>query len=106
MNVWKIAPGTGAEDWPESLEYECIGLGWIRLPDFRIFHSHAEVLSALIDAYPSPNEKEGHRGGAATSIWYFVDAHDNDQLHVQEGDIVVANQGRSRVVGIGVVTSS
>lgn len=101
-SVWKIAPGESAEDWEESQQYGCVGLGWMELADYGIFRSREEVLAALIAAYPhNPN---GNRGGAATSIWHYV--HEVQAGNeVQAGDIVVANQGLSRVVGIGVITS-
>jgi hypothetical protein len=96
MAVWKIAPGEGAEDWNECQEYECIGLGWMQLPNYTTFHHQPEILLALRRAYR--NEPRGCGLGAARSIWWFVDQVDVD-------DIVIANHGRSRVVGIGMVTS-
>jgi hypothetical protein len=96
MAVWKIAPGEDAEDWDHCQQYRCIGLGWMALPNYRHFENWRAVRAALKKAYPKkPN---GNRDGAARSICYF--AHD-----VQECNIVVANEGRSRVIGIGVVES-
>jgi hypothetical protein len=96
VKVWKIAPGYLAEDWELSREHGCIALGWTRLPNFAKFRSHEDILRALIKAHPAGDE-EGNREGAARSIWYFV-------RKVEPGHIVVANNGRGKVVGIGRIT--
>ncbi len=95
--VWKIAPGEGAEDWPVSREQDYIALGWMCFRDFAKFHSQEDVLEALIKEHPRGDE-EGNREGAARSIWYFVN-------RVQQGHVVVANNGRGGVAGIGIITS-
>lgn len=74
----------------------CICLGWMQITDFARFKSEKEVLRALKKAYP--HDKEGNRAGAAKSIWLF--GH-----RIQPSHLVIANKGRSSVVGIGVVTS-
>src|SRR5262245_24339711 len=94
--VWKIAPGYLAEDWDVSREKGSVALGWMRLRDFSKFRSEEHVLEALIRAWP--DDEDGNRDGAARSIWYFV-------RKVEQDHVVVANNGRGSVVGIGVVTS-
>ena len=94
--IWKIAPGYLAEDWDVSREKGSIALGWMRLRDFSKFRSEAHVLEALIKAWP--DDEDGNRDGAARSIWYFVSK-------VGPGDVIVANNGRGSVVGIGLVSS-
>jgi hypothetical protein len=96
VQVWKIAPGEGAEDWDLFREQGCIGLGWLELPDYHQYASEQDVLAALQGAYGRGTK--GSSGGAAKIIWRFLD-------EVQPQHIVVANQGYNRVVGIGVVTS-
>ena len=95
VQVWKIAPGTGAEDWDLFRDHGCIGLGWLELPDFQRFGSETQVLAALGEVYPAG--KPGCGSGAAEMIWRFV-------AEVSPGDIVVANAGYNRVVGVGRVT--
>jgi predicted Mrr-cat superfamily restriction endonuclease len=95
VKAWKISPGVAAEDWPVCSKEGCIGLGWVELKDFRRFSSQSEVLKALKGKYP---EKRGNREGAARSISYFCHI-------IEPSDIVVATDGRSSVVGIGVVAS-
>ncbi len=96
MKVWKIAPGNLAEDWDVSRERGSIALGWMQLRDFAKFRSEDHVLEVLVQTYP--DEEDGNRDGAARSIWYFL-------RKVQPDHVVVANNGRGSVVGIGVITS-
>lgn len=93
-NVWKIAPGEHAEDWDVFRERGCIGLGWLTKTDYRSFHSEAEVLRAL--HHEHGENTRGYGRGAARMIWNFV-------KEVTPFDVVVANDGYNRVVGIGVV---
>lgn len=93
MAIWKIAPGRGAEDWAVFRQQRCIGLGW-ELQDYRNFKDEEEVLTALEEKYGE--KKEGYGAGAAEMIWSFVD-------EVEIGDIVIANKGYNKVVGIGVI---
>jgi len=94
--VWKIAPGKHAEDWDLFREHGCIGLGWLERRDYRDFKNEDDVLSALKQE-PRKNKK-GYGSGAAKMIWRFVD-------EIKKSDIVVANEGYNRVVGIGMVES-
>jgi hypothetical protein len=95
--VWKIAPGEGAEDWPLFRQHGCIGLGWLFDSDYRDFGSEDEILAALEEHYGKG--AQGCGAGAAKMIWRFV----ND---VKSHHVVVANERYNRVVGIGVVTGA
>jgi hypothetical protein len=89
--VWKIAPGEHANHWDMCRDGNCILLGWRRLRDYRKFKSEKAILRVL-------GGGPGDGSGAARSIWRFT--HE-----VKPFDIVVANQGRAAVVGIGIVKS-
>ncbi len=90
--VWKIAPGNGACVWDDCRERKCISINWLNQTDYSEFESKKEIAKALIKA------KEGKGGGGADSIWPFV-------KDVRRGHVIVANEGRSRVKGIGIVRS-
>lgn len=94
--VWKIAPGKGAEDWNTFRESGCIGFGWSDLRDYRAYASTDEVLAALEHYYA--DDPYGSKSGAARMIWQFTRV-------VRVGDIVVANHGYNAVCGIGLVRS-
>jgi hypothetical protein len=92
ITVWKIAPGEGARVWDECREERCITINWLNHTNYALFSDKQEVKRALIKA------KEGKGGGGAISIWHFCRS-------VQQGHVVVANEGLSRVVGIGLINS-
>lgn len=89
-NVWKVAPGRKAKFWNECRDSGSMCIGWFGDKDFRDFKSREEVRDALIST--------GEKGGGASSIWAFTHL-------MKPGDVVVANNGLSRIVGIGRVTS-
>lgn len=90
--VWKIAPADNAKLWPMCERLGCIVLGWTQLKDFRKYKSPEQINEFFI--------KNGYadRIGSARSVWKFT--HE-----MEPGDVVIANDGRSRVVGIGIIES-
>jgi len=89
--VWKIAPGRRARYWDDCQHSGCILLGWRKLSDYSSFRTRASLLRAL-------GGGPGDGKGAVLSIWRFA-------REILPGDIVVANNGRSGIAGIGVVGS-
>jgi 5-methylcytosine-specific restriction endonuclease McrA len=94
--AWKIAPGSDAYAWPECREWGCIVIGWREIGNHDKFRSFDAVRKAMKRVYRRGEPGTGSR--AARSVWRFV-------KKVEPKDIVVANEGRGRVVGIGVVES-
>jgi 5-methylcytosine-specific restriction protein B len=91
--VWKIAPGENASMWDECRNRHCIAIGWLNETDYSRFKDKLAIKRALIKA------KEGKGGGGAVYIWRFC-------REVRQGDVVVANDRLTRVVGIGRIVSS
>jgi hypothetical protein len=87
--IWKVAPGESAIAWDECRDNQCIVVGWEHIGDFRQYKSEKDVKQAL-----GVPDDEFSRD--AKSIWRFL-------AKVAVGDVVVANKGRTTVVGIGVV---
>lgn len=94
--AWKIAPGENANAWPECRERGCILIGWRDLGDYSKFENKQTILKALKRTYPKWETGTGPR--AANSILRFA-------RKVQQKDVVIANDGRRTVVGIGVIES-
>jgi HNH endonuclease len=90
--VWKIAPGENAWLWDQCLDRRCITIGWLNGTDYTRFKDKRAIKRALVKA------REGKGGGGAIYIWRFY-------REVRQGDVVVANDGLSRVVGIGRIAS-
>jgi hypothetical protein len=91
VKAWKIAPGEGASHWEICREKKCILIGWRQLVDYRKYKNEKQIRRAL-------GGGPGNGTGAARSILRFVD-------EIQRCDVVIANKGRSSIVGIGVVKS-
>ncbi len=89
-NIWKVSPGRNARFWDRCREKKCISINWLEDIDLTGY-SRNEILAEL------KRRKEG-KGGSASSIWTFVNL-------IKPKDIVVANQGLSGIVGIGLVRS-
>jgi hypothetical protein len=90
INAWKIAPGEGASHWKMCREKKCILLGWRKLKDYR--SKNEKQIRRVLGGGP------GNGTGAARSVLRFAN-------EIQISDIIIANRGRSGIVGIGVVTS-
>lgn len=88
--VWKVAPGPEARHWEMCQDRECILVGWPELPDFRKYPNRDAADAALVET--------GQKAGSGGQIVRFGQK-------IRKGDIVVANKGIDRVVGVGKVVS-
>lgn len=88
VNYWKIAPGEQAIDWENQKNSGIIGISWKELGDLT-GKTHQEVHQKLRE------------------IWSHAIANNSPQfrdfLSIKEGDIIIANKGKSKVLGIGKV---
>ncbi|QRN94772.1 AAA family ATPase [Archangium violaceum] len=94
QRAWLIACGRGAEYWEEFQDKGIIAIGISGLGDLSRFSSHDEVRAAL---------RQSRNDGSdpiqdALAAWEF--AHE-----MKPGDLVFVKQGRSLIVGYGVVES-
>ena len=93
-NVWKIAPGRGARWWDVWDEHGIAAVGWSNTGDLSSIKSN-EDFKELRRASKGGGEDE--IAGGARQAWRF--AH-----QVKVGDVIVANKGKSEILGIGTVT--
>ena len=91
VNYWKIAPGQQAEDWENQKNKGIIGIAWNELGDLS-GKTHQQVHQKLKEIWPKTISN--------TSTQF------KDFLNIKEGDIIIANKGKSKVLGIGKVTGS
>jgi len=89
-NYFKIAPGEKASDWERQKELGIIGIGWKQLGDLTGL-KFEQVKEKIKKEFP-------------TNYGSFNPQFENF-LNIKKGDIVVANKGKSKIVGIGKVTS-
>ncbi len=89
-NIWKVSPGRNARFWERCRDEKCISINWLEDIDLNGY-SRDDIIREL------KRRKEG-KSGSASSIWTFVNL-------IKPKDIVIANQGLSGIVGIGIVRS-
>lgn len=85
---WKVAPGRGAWEWPACREDGFIALGW---------HELGDVTGMSAEELESHAKSVGVSVSAKNQTWKFI--HE-----MKVGDLVVANKGKSEVVGLGKIT--
>ncbi len=89
---WKIAPEKNAVLWDAWREGGYASIGWGKLGDVSLLNREQfEARRAGIE-----KEDKGYTAQGAGQVWRFA--------HIREGDRIVANQGHTRVLGIGTVT--
>lgn len=92
-SIWKIAPGDKAKWWDQCLEGGYICVGWNELGDISGL-SQEEFHGRMKEA-----QKQFPDWGRQGMQQVFTFANE-----IKQGDIVLANNGTSRVVGIGAIT--
>jgi 5-methylcytosine-specific restriction protein B len=91
--ILKVAPGEGAKWWDECLEGGFIAVGWEEVGDLSRYESDAELQKVLDRNWP---ESRGAHLALARRLLAFRD--------IEDGDLVVANKGKSQVLAVGAVT--
>jgi 5-methylcytosine-specific restriction protein B len=95
--IVKIAPGRNAELWDDCLRNGYMRIGWDEVGDLREYESRTQFQARFAEAYAQTYRGNGPKiSEKANEVWTLME--------LQPGDIVIANQGTSRVVGIGTVT--
>ena len=93
ISYWQIAPGDQAFLWQDCFDRNIIRIGWDELGDVSDLNSKEEIEKKYFLTHPKGNK---HSFGM---FWRFY----ND---LKEGDYIIANQGKSKVVGVGIVKDS
>ena len=93
--VVKIAPGRQAKYWEECLKGGYICVGWDDVGDLRQFESKESYRAKFFQAFLE-RSYSGHRSTAvrkSNELWMLRE--------LEPGDFVVANQGISKILGVG-----
>jgi hypothetical protein len=92
--VWLIAPGENARLWDEFHDGDVARIGWNYLGDLSEYNSQAEIEEQITK---QENLKVRPRN-KSKACWEFSHV-------VNEGDYIIAKNGRTKVIGLGVVKS-
>lgn len=88
INYWKFAPGENGIFWDEFYKESIIAIGWDDLTDLKSYTT--ETLAEDLGVEDSDNSNQ---------IWNIENFRD-----ASIGDVVIANKGKSKALGIGVIT--
>ncbi len=88
VKIWKIAPGEDACYWDLCYAEGHICIGWSEYGTIKHYDSFDELLDRV--GWP--------KARTCSTLWNFCNT-------LQVGDLVLANQGRNAVKGIGIITS-
>ncbi|MCU4747696.1 AAA family ATPase [Streptomyces sp. G-5] len=91
--IWKVAPGERASLWEDCLTHGWIRIGWDEVGSLAQFESDQELKDALDQYWP------GSTGGNLRLARQMLAFRD-----LERGDLIVANRGKSEVLGVGTVT--
>jgi len=98
-SVYKIAPGEDANLWPECLAGGYVAIGWPDVGDLSAYENYADFQERFRAAY-LPHYGDSPAGKAtvtrkAKEVWSLT--------KFEPGDLVLANQGMSRILAVGEV---
>jgi len=90
--IWCISAGGGGRLWREFVDESVVGISWDYLGDLTEYRSREEVQTEIA-------EHEGRQNPSMDSlaVWQFV-------TDMKPGDVVIAKQGNSRLLGWGRIT--
>lgn len=91
---YKISPGEDAVYWEECKNGGYISVGWNEIGDLKQYPDYEEFKNAF-QKYDFHNSKNKNTE-KANELWMFY--------NMKPGDKVIANKGKSKILGIGIVT--
>ena len=89
INYWKFAPGENGIMWDEFYKEGIIAIGWDNLKDLNEYTT--ESLAEALEVEEADNSNQ---------VWNIENFRD-----ASIDDVVIANKGKSKALGIGVITS-
>ena len=93
--MWVIAPGPDGKLMDQCVADAMVSIGWHELGDLAAYDSQEALLQAL----------KRTRGTNTTPINQALACFEFSQV-MQQGDVVFAKKGISKIIGLGVVTSA
>jgi len=91
----KVAPWMQAEFWPKCLEERGMVVGWAEIGDLKQYQSVDDLRVAMSREYSQTENNEVPFYRFSEDLWTY--------RNLKPGDVIVANKGKSQVLGVGVV---
>ncbi|MBL8622250.1 MAG: AAA family ATPase [Myxococcales bacterium] len=93
--VVKIAPGHDAEFWADCVREGYVCVGWGSMGDLRAYEGKRQFLARWHEVFAEKYPHKPKRTAKANEVWRLIE--------LEPGDLVIANQGKSRVLAVGEV---
>ena len=93
--VFKIAPGEGAKYWSDCLAGQYMCVGWDKVGDLTDFKTKSDFRARFDQEYGATYDKKSKLSAKANEVWALRE--------LEAGDVIIANQGISKVLAIGEV---
>ena len=94
MKVWIIAPGEEASIWEDCRENQYIAIGWDKI-NIDSYTTVQDLKNDLVSLYSNIEQNTKKHN----FLWKFG-------KEINKNDIIVARNGQSIIVGVGIVTSN
>lgn len=91
--IWKIAPGDKGMYWRECRDGNYICVGWDELGDLTELDTKEKFIAATKDKFEELYKHKPKRSAKINELWNF--------RSLKPGDVVVANNGVSEILGVG-----
>lgn len=95
IRYWVYSPRSDSKKWEDYFDEGIMAIGWSEIGDLRQYDSKDALRQAMIDAY---GDESSHKH-SVHATWQFA-------YEMKPGDIVYAKQGKSLIVGRGIVDSA
>jgi hypothetical protein len=94
---WTWSPGEGAQYWDEFYEQGIVAIGWDEIGDIRKFETKDEIRHKILGIYhDNVPENASSKKNDVLACWEFTN-------EIKIGDIIFSKQGKSKILGYGVV---
>ena len=94
VKYWMYAPGENASKWTDCQNAGMMYLGWDDMGDFSQYSSMEEIQARMQEVY---NKPEASFMNDQRALWDFCRV-------IKPGDVIFVKQGKSKIIGRGVVT--
>ena len=91
-NIWIIAPGEEALIWDDCKNNDYIAIGWDKI-NINNYSNIEDLKKDLISFYQLDNSTRKHN-----YLWNFG-------KNIKKGDLIIARNGKTKIIGIGKVVS-
>lgn len=95
--LWLIATGRKAEAWPLFQNESCMAMDWFGMDSLLAYPSRDAMTEGLRTLQSEEIDRDPTNGSLA--CWEF-------SRDIQPGDLVVAKEGKQRLLGVGVVVGA